>query len=382
MIKITDNRDPKQSKNKEYFSCNFLYKDEQGKKHRTPTKKFYVKTIYEARKLREDYREEMERKLNNVTVYIDMTLSEYCDDWQRRRSSGELLVKGKRVKQSTLTRDSKIELPKIKKLLGNVLVADIIKDDVIRAKAELISEGASQSSMHHFEQKLKQILKQAVRDEVLNRNPFDFLDVTSQPKSKERKPLTEEQIKLLRDSLLENVDGMKTGIYLCIATGMRRGEALGLQWKHIDLKAKTVEIEQQLNDASEIDTTKTEDSDGVVPLPSRAVQYLEEWQQIQSQFVDLTPETYVCSDYLGNHLQMRTFQKFRRELFVVLGLGDYNLHDLRHTQATMLILKGADLKTVQKRLRHSSLYTTMSIYAHTISEAERRAADMIDELLI
>ena len=375
MIKITDNRDPKQSKNKEYFSCNFLYKDEQGKKRRTPTKKFYVKTIYEARKLREVYREEMERKLNNITIYTDMTLSEYCDDWQSRRSSGKLLVKGNRVKQSTLTRDSKIELPKIKKLLGNIPVADIVKADIIRAKDELISEGASQSSMHHFEQKLKQILKQAVRDEVLSRNPFDFLDVTSQPKSKERKPLTEGQINILRDSLLENIDGMKVGIYLCIATGMRRGEALGLQWKHIDLDAKTVEVEQQLNDASEIDSTKTEESDGIVPLPTKAVEYLEEWLQIQSQFVEVTPDTFVCSDFMGNHLQMRSFQKFRRELFVQLGLGSYTLHDLRHTQATMLLLKGVDVRTVQKRLRHKSVYTTLGIYAHAISETERRACD-------
>lgn len=381
MIKITDNRDPVRSKNGEYFSCNFLYIDKQGKKKRTPTKRFYVKYIDEARRMREAYRDEMERKLNSVTVYSDMTISEYCDDWQQRRISGELLVKGKRVKQSTLTRDSKIELPKIKRLLGAIMIADIVKDDIIKAKRLLIDEGASQSSMHHFEQKLKQMLKQAVRDEVLDRNPFDYLDVTAQPKSKERKPLTEEQVKKLRDSLLYNLDGKKVGIYLCIATGMRRGEALGLQWKHIDLDAKTVEVDQQLNDASEIDSTKTEESEGIVPLPTRAVEYLGEWLQIQSQFVEVTPDTFVCSDFMGNHLQMRSFQKFRRELFVQLGLGAYTLHDLRHTQATMLLLKGVDVRTVQKRLRHKSVYTTLGIYAHAISETERQAAEVIDSLL-
>lgn len=382
MIVLNDNRDPVRSKNKEYYSCNFLYYDEQGKKHRTPTKKFYVKTIGEARRAKEEYRIEMERKLNQVTLHPDMTVSEYCDNWQKRRTTGELQVKGKRVKKSTLDRDAKIELPKIKRLLGDLLICEITKKEVQSAKSQLIEQGASQSVMHHFEQKLKQMLKQAVRDEILDRNPFDFLDVTVQPKAPERKPLNERQFNLLRDTLLDNLDGKKVAIYLCLATGMRRGEALGLQWKHIDLEYKVVSIEQQLNDASEIDPVlKTDDSDGIVTLPSKAVKYLERWREIQSKHFTVTPDTFVCSNLKGDHLSVRSFQNFRRALFVELKLEDFTLHDLRHTQATILFLDDTDIKTVQKRLRHRTHHMTLGIYTHTTTQAEREAADKIDKRL-
>lgn len=57
------------------------------------------------------------------------------------------------------------------------------------------------------------------------------------------------------------------------------------------------------------------------------------------------------------------------------------LHDLRHTQATLLISNGADIKTVQNRLGHSMAAPTMDIYAHAIEQNDRKAADEIGELL-
>jgi integrase len=58
-----------------------------------------------------------------------------------------------------------------------------------------------------------------------------------------------------------------------------------------------------------------------------------------------------------------------------------NFHELRHTQATLLIGNGADIKTVQHRLGHSSASLTMNIYAHAIEENDRAAADAISGIL-
>lgn len=56
-------------------------------------------------------------------------------------------------------------------------------------------------------------------------------------------------------------------------------------------------------------------------------------------------------------------------------------HALRHTQATLLIGAGADVKTVQARLGHASPSTTLSIYAHSIEANDVRAAEAFDHLL-
>ena len=63
------------------------------------------------------------------------------------------------------------------------------------------------------------------------------------------------------------------------------------------------------------------------------------------------------------------------------GYEGFNFHELRHTQATLLIGQGADIKTVQNRLGHSSASLTMDIYAHAIEQNDREAADAIGDLL-
>lgn len=102
----------------------------------------------------------------------------------------------------------------------------------------------------------------------------------------------------------------------------------------------------------------------------------------------------------NNFISTSCFDKWRREYFVKHGLGHYkkeekwidsrgiervkhsgyegfNFHELRHTQATLLIGAGADYKTVQTRLGHSSASLTMNTYTHHVSKNDRAAADFI-----
>ncbi|MCI1240538.1 tyrosine-type recombinase/integrase [Bifidobacterium subtile] len=58
-----------------------------------------------------------------------------------------------------------------------------------------------------------------------------------------------------------------------------------------------------------------------------------------------------------------------------------NFHALRHAQATLLVAGGIDPKTVQARLGHESLNTTLNIYAEAVGENDRKAADFMGKLL-
>lgn len=112
----------------------------------------------------------------------------------------------------------------------------------------------------------------------------------------------------------------------------------------------------------------------------------------------------VCINSLFKFMDPNTFNHCRRQHFADHGLGEFrpavrytdstgrkrwckgayvgcNLHELRHTRATLLIGSGADIKTVQQRLGHSSAILTMDIYAHFIAQNDRAATNTIGGIL-
>ena len=71
------------------------------------------------------------------------------------------------------------------------------------------------------------------------------------------------------------------------------------------------------------------------------------------------------------------FNKFIKKY----NLPDITVHSLRHTNATLMIANGVDLRTVSKRLGHAQMSTTSDIYTHAIKTADERAADTLGDIL-
>lgn len=63
------------------------------------------------------------------------------------------------------------------------------------------------------------------------------------------------------------------------------------------------------------------------------------------------------------------------------NLKHIRFHDLRHSCATAMIAAGVDLKTVQQRLGHADISTTMNTYAHSTKAMDREAANKMDDLI-
>ena len=65
---------------------------------------------------------------------------------------------------------------------------------------------------------------------------------------------------------------------------------------------------------------------------------------------------------------------------MAVGVGGLKFHDLQSLAATALIASGADVKTAQTRMGHSSPQLTLALYARTTKDADRHAADSVGEL--
>mgnify|MGYP002765463570 FL=1 len=349
----------------------------------------------------EAYRTELEDMLNNE--HMALKVGAYAREFhQRRLDMGTL-------SPLSLERDE-IEIARIEEHFGNVPVQDLDVATINEAYTKMRKSGTSASALHKTHQKLSQVMKRAVKEEIILRNPCDLIDDVKRPEAAERRSLSAEQAMQLALDLKEcERSGRIVAVWLALATGVRRGEALGLVWGNVDLARKRIRIQKQLDSKGVHRDPKSHKSKRNLAIDDGTIAFLAEWKIIQSDLLyqggDVPDDAAVCSnDTDGNFISPAAFDKWRRAWFVDHDLGTfekvevwhdrngvkryrrsgykgYNLHELRHTQATLLIGSGADIKTVQNRLGHSSASLTMNIYAHAIEQNDRGAADIIGNSL-
>ena len=348
----------------------------------------------------EKYRSELEEQLNNE--HSMLKVGAYAREFHEHRKTMANLS------PLSLERDE-IEIKRIEGIFGSLPIQSIDAATINKTYAGLRKDGMTPSALHKLHQKLSQVLKQAVKEEILQRNPCDLIDDVRRPKAKERRSLSQEQAMQLASDLKESErNGRIVAVWLALATGVRRGEALGLVWDDVDLTRKRIYIHKQLDSKGVRRDPKSEKSKRNLAVDDGTVQFLTEWKIMQSDLFflgdDVPGPTPVCTNETGGFISPAAFDKWRRNFFVEHGLGSFdkeevwydrqgvkrytrsgyhgfNLHELRHTQATLLIGQGADIKTIQNRLGHSTASLTMDIYAHAIEQNDRTAADAIGGLL-
>lgn len=172
--------------------------------------------------------------------------------------------------------------------------------------------------------------------------------------------------------------------YLVAFTGLRRGEACGVEWTDVDLDAAELAIRNQrvMITYKDIEdgAPKTDSSDDVIPLDSSTVKVLRAWRAAQNEERLAWGEAWVESGKVftrenGEALHPEiVFDLFERLAFEA-GLPPIRLHDLRHGAATLMLAAGADMKLVQAMLRHSSVTITSDTYTSVLPDVARQAAE-------
>lgn len=227
-------------------------------------------------------------------------------------------------------------------------------------------------------------LGQAVKMDLIKKNPAEHVEL---PKTKkyQAEVYTPEEVQVLLSSVIDT--DMEVAIALLVGLGLRRGEVLALRWQDVDFEKGRVCIRRNMVKVEgEIifKDPKTETSNREIELPStlqkllqsERKRYIANKLRLGANFKD--NDLVVCWDD-GEYIKPDTLsQKFRR-LTKEIGLKHIRLHDLRHTNATMMLELGVNIKVVQQRLGHASISTTMDIYSHVTEKVEKEAADKLDK---
>lgn len=172
-------------------------------------------------------------------------------------------------------------------------------------------------------------------------------------------------------------------LYYC---GLRRSEARGLQWKHIDFKNKLLTVSQQVLNPSNsnastewyISSTKTEASNRTIPVPTTLLNDLSELKKTNEKFSKFKQTWFV----LGDDIPMATGRMYfyRDKYAEKAGIRRIRLHDFRHSCASALISGAAPITAVSNFLGHSETTETLETYTHMFKKDLANVPKFFDTL--
>lgn len=185
---------------------------------------------------------------------------------------------------------------------------------------------------------------------------------------------------------------------IAIFGGLRRGEILALEWKNIDFEHSKIHIKQSayyVKGEIIIKAPKTKDSVRFVTVPHCVLNILEDYQKEQDSYKKRLGSRWKGKNWLfiqadGSIMHVNTpynkFHKLIKEYNQNASKEEWlpilSLHDLRHTNASLLVRSNkVDTKTISKKLGHSDMTTTMRYYIHSYEESEQETAEILEGML-
>ena len=266
-----------------------------------------------------------------------------------------------------LSKLSSLELQKFyKKLLGNGRVK--------RLESQKQPKGLSAKTVRNINQVISSALDLAKEQKLIATNPTDSCAL---PKVEHKEMQTipaEDLAKFLREARASGVYEM---YYIELATGLRRGELLGLKWSDIDFANRVIRVQRQvarINGEIVEAPLKTKNSYRNISISEDTAEVLKaQREKVDSEYVFPSPNGGPISPDSVNHMLQRVLER--------AGLPKVRFHDLRHTFATIALQNGVDIKTVSGMLGHYSAGFTLDTYAHVTTAAQKEAANTMGNVL-
>ena len=332
------------------------------------------------------------------------TVADYCEKWLKMRSAT--------IRPTTLKNYEKVLGKHIIKPIGHMYMDEVTTDDLRLVLLPVSKQ--SQSLYNLVNMLIKCIFYSAEASQVIDYNPSAVLSAKGGKPGKEKDALTDEQVKILLDTIrdLPPYLFVMIGLY----SGLRREEILALQWDCVFLDEKVPYISVQRAWHSEhnrpvIGTElKTPAARRDVPIPNCLVQCLREAKEKSiSDFViaDSKGEPLADSQFtrVWKYITVRSTaervyytyvngRSIRHTVKPVLGghqknnpkivyTMDFQVtpHKLRHTYITNLIYANVDPKTVQYLAGHENSKVTMDIYAKVKYNKPTELVSVVNEAL-
>ena len=248
-----------------------------------------------------------------------------------------------------------------------------LKKNGRKIRTELYGEGLSDRMVRMCHTTCRTALEKAKQDGLIRTNPAIGCKL---PPKKAREMQVLDRDELQRFLIQAKVEGYYEFFLLELATGLRRGEIVALQWDDLDFQTGVLSVSKQVNAVKgelQFSEPKTKSSIRKIVLPPTLLDVLREYKKtVVSRWMFPSPLKYDMPISPG------VAERQLSRILELAGCKHVRFHDLRHTFATLALQGGMDIKTLSAMLGHVSAATTLDIYTHITDDMQRQAAANID----
>lgn len=231
---------------------------------------------------------------------------------------------------------------------------------------QLVDSGIKAASVNRKIASLKTFYKFLMRQEVIKKNPMTKIRVLKTQKRLPSFVKEAEMINLLDAVEFEDtLDGWRDRLILELfySTGIRLSELITLKEVQVDATHNTIKVLGKRN------------KERLIPFPKSIVSIYKNYLKIRNKEVDMKNHGYVFVTDTGDPCYpMMVYRIVKRYLKENTNTEKKSPHVLRHTYATHLLNKGAEINAVKDLLGHSSLAATQ-VYTHNSMEKIKKAYD-------
>lgn len=344
-------------------------------------KNFYGESKKEAEQKANEYLNNIENGL--IIDFENFTLAELMHTWLF-----DFLHNSSKIKPSTFQRYESLYRNYIKEseIAGNKLI-NIKTIHLQKFYNNLSKKGYSYSQINTLNTVLKVFFNWCIDNDYILKNPCTKVNIKGNKNEiiknerKEVEILSETEINIIK-GYLKNTD-FELLFLLDLATGLRQGELLALDWEHINLEDNTLKVERSVKEVYVYDnenakhietifqTPKTLNSFRTVPIPSTMINILSKIKNKKG---------LLFSDANGNPLKGKNISAKWTKILKECNIPHKKFHSIRHTYASMLLSKGVDIETVAELMGHSAISITQ-IYLHSSYTSKNKSVNKLNSIL-
>jgi integrase len=288
----------------------------------------------------------------------------------------QVMVARLHLRPSTRARDESYLKNHVIPAFGEMAVAGIQKIDV-QSWVRFLSEdkGLAPRTVRECYRIMRGIMEEAVDHRLITQTPCRRISLP-RIENKERRYLSAPRVSAFAEAMDERYRAL---VFIGAYLGLRWGELAGLKREHLDLRKRQLKVVGSLervdNGFRYVGETKTTSSRRMIPIPEFLADMLEAHLAAtsSSEFVFPAPE--------GGFLDYHNWRpRFWDPAAQASGVAPFTPHELRHTAAALMIDQGANPVTVQRRMGHKDIRTTLQLYGHLFPEQDDLLSARLDAM--